>query len=100
MLLDDRLLPEFKKRLDEMGNEIQRPELLGYSRQARLTNQVAVKVTELLRVTARNMSIPLPLEPESPAERIAREEDEASLARLDAAIFAANPTLFGSITPN
>lgn len=77
MLNDDRLLPEAEKQLDEMKalrekGEIgeYRPELNGYTRQAKEMLLLRVEIVHLRRMMSRNMSIPIPKEPVFPAERI------------------------------
>ncbi len=88
MLRDKRLYPEFKKQVEERGDEPVRPDIAGNSREVQELHKLHVTMTHLLRVTARNYAIALPMGPMYPAEILAVEESKEALADLDDDILA------------
>ena len=86
MLRDKRLWPEYEKRIDQLANGDNRPAIEGNSRQVQQLHGVHVTLTQLLRVTARNFSIPLPKAPKYPGEAIAEQKAAEKMAELDAEI--------------
>ena len=50
---------------------------------------------KLHRTMARNLALPIPPAPETIAERIKAEVDEAEVSDLFTTLYKANPTLFG-----
>lgn len=95
MLNDDSLEAEFEKKLAEMGDEVARPELHGYSAEVAALHKVETALVELQRIVAKNLKIPLPKGPVFPAERFRERKDQAEIDGLFADIFAADPTVFG-----
>lgn len=93
MLNDDRNLDEVKKALAEReaetGDVRVRPELRGYTREAKLLTQIAAKIVALHRSQTRNLSIPMPEEPMFPAERIKLQEKSEEVDLLWSTVFAA-----------
>ena len=91
MLRDKRLMKSFATKLAEFS-EVPRPELVGHSRDVQELHKLHVTLTHLLRVTARNYSIPIPLGPLYPAEMMAIDAAEVELTELDDDIMLAMKT--------
>ena len=83
MLRDERLYEEFERQAAERGEGPVRPDIAGNSREVQELHKMHVTLTHLLRVSARNFSIKLPVGPLYPAELLAVARARAELLDLD-----------------
>lgn len=92
MLRDKRLYGAFEEKLREQDGQPARPDIVGQSREVSELHKLHVTLTQLLRATTRNYSIPFPLGPLYPAEILAIDKAAEDLAELDEDIYASMKT--------
>jgi hypothetical protein len=85
------------RRIASGEDDAPRPDLLGYSREARQLHQVQTELALLHRV--HQPAWPLPAEPETVGERVQKRKEQAQVEDLMADIFKANPSVLGTPKP-
>lgn len=89
LLTDERLFPAYQQHIKDNVDKDYRPDLNGYTREAKALHDLNVRITLLHRDIAKNMGIKLPPAPVFPAELLKEKADEAYLDDLFGDIYEA-----------